>query len=112
MKDLIDANTLEKIALFMAIAGPLVGLIVGSMLGAHQRCSAPTIVAATLMGGLCTVTYGLWKLYGAITGALGLDSAANLILQLAMFAVFGCILGVAAYRLSALFRELNSRNPG
>jgi hypothetical protein len=112
MNELIDPAGVERIMLFLAIAGPLVGLIVGIMIGAHRRCSLPAVAAGTLFGGLCSVAYGMWKLYGVITDALGLDSVANLALQLAMFAVFGCILGVAAVKLSAWFHELKSRYPG
>jgi hypothetical protein len=112
MKELFDPAAVERIMLFLAIGGPLVGLIIGSMLGAHRRSSVPTIAAGTLLGALCSVAYGAWKLCNAITNALGLDSMANLALQLALFAVVGCILGVAALKLSALFHEFKSRNTG
>lgn len=112
MSELIRPEQVDRILLFAAIAGPLVGLIVGIMVGAHRRCSLPTIVSGALLGGLCSIAYGLWRLYNSIVGVVGLDSVANAAVQVALFAVFGCILGVAAYRLSVSFHELNSRNPG
>ncbi len=112
MKELMDRAMVERVMLFLAIGGPLVGLIIGIMLGAHKRCSLPTVAVGTLTGALGSVAYGMWKAYNAIADALGLDSVAALALQAAMFAAVGCILGVVALRLKAVLRELGSRNTG
>jgi uncharacterized protein with PQ loop repeat len=83
----------------------LVGLIVGALLGAHERRALPRIVAAVLLGALLTVAYGMWRLYGVITDHFGLDSVANLGLQLILFSALGCVLGVVVLRVSVMLKR-------
>ena len=106
MKQLVDPNAVERVVLFLAVAGPLVGLILGAVLGAHERCSARRIIAGVLLGGIGSVVYGMWRVYGVITNALGLDSVANLGLQLVLFAALGAILGAVVLRVSLLLKRL------
>jgi|GEM_PF-1062900 hypothetical protein len=110
MKELIPPQSAEKWLLFIAVAGPLAGLILGTLIGAHERCAARKMVAGALIGGIGSLVYGLWILYNMITDALGLDSVANLCLQLGMFAVLGAAVGVGAYRISAVLRKLGARD--
>lgn len=105
MRELIDPELTGKVLLLLAVAGPLVGLILGAMLGARDPHATPKMVAGVLLGGLTTVAYGMWCVYGVITNWLGLDSVTNLALQLVMFAALGAMLGVAAYRMSALLKK-------
>jgi hypothetical protein len=85
--------------------GPLVGVIIGSLLGAHERVAWPKIAGGVLIGSLLTLIYGFWHLYNAITGALGLDSLANLGLQLLMFVIFGSLLGLVIFKLTIVLRN-------
>ncbi len=110
MKELVDPAVVEKVMLYLAVAGPLVGLTCGIAVGWRTRRVLPATVGGTLVGLLCPAAFGMWRLYGAVTDALGLDSVVNLVVQLALFAVSGCILGVAAYGLNTLFRGVQPRN--
>jgi hypothetical protein len=92
--------------LFLAVGGPLVGLILGTMIGAHKRCAVPTIIAGTLIGTLCSVAYGMWRLYGAITNALGLGSAVNLVLELVIFAICGVAIGMTAAKVASALKKV------
>lgn len=105
MQELIDPAVVERVMLFLAVGGPLVGLIIGVVVGAHERCALPTIAAGTLIGAMGSVAYGLWRLYGVVTDAMGLDSVANLVVQLVTFAVIGVLLGMAALRLTVLLKK-------
>jgi hypothetical protein len=91
--------------LFLAVAGPLIGAILGIVIGAHERCAWPRVVAGALIGAVLSVIYGMWRVYGAITDAMGLDSLANLVLELVLFAVVGLLAAVAAFKLSALLKR-------
>lgn len=102
LKELIAPEAVERVLLFIAFAGPLFGLIIGTMIGAHERCAWPRMLAGVLIGSLGSAVYGMWRVYGAITSALGLDSVASLVLLLFLFAVLGCALGVAIL----VFRDL------
>jgi hypothetical protein len=106
MKQLIDPSSAERVLLFLAVAGPLVGLIFGAVLGAHTRRARCTVIAGVLLGGIGTLTYGMWRVYGIITNALGLDSVANLGLQLVLFAALGAILGAVILKVSLLLKRL------
>lgn len=105
MKELIAPETVNKILLFLALGGPLMGLIIGTLLGAHERLAWPKIVGGVLVGSLFTLIYGFWHLYNAITGALGLDSLANMGLQLLMFVIFGSLLGLVIFKLTIVLRN-------
>ena len=105
MSELIDPKSVERMLLFLAIGGPLVGLILGALLGAHEKRALPRIVAGVLLGALLSLVYGAWHLYRAITGLFGLDSVANLGLQLILFAVLGCVLGAVILRISVVLKR-------
>lgn len=101
----MEPETVEKALLFAAVAGPLVGTILGIVLGAHEKRSAPKILVGVLLGGLATVIYGMWRLYGLITQALGLDSVVNLGLQLLLFAAVGAVVGFVMFKVSEVMRS-------
>jgi len=106
MKQLIDPNAAEHVLLFVAVAGPLVGLIIGALVGAHEKYAARRVIAGVLLGGIGPLVYWMWRLYGVITNALGLDSVANLALQLVVFAVLGAILGIGILTTSEQLKRL------
>ncbi len=106
MKQLIDPKSAERVLLFIAVAGPLIGVIFGALLGAHTRRARVSILTGVLIGCVGPLIYGLWHVYGAITDAFGLDSVANLVLQLILFAAIGALLGVAVIRLSMFLKRL------
>jgi hypothetical protein len=108
MHELISPRAVEKALMFLAVAGPLVGLIVGCYLGAHARRSWPTVVSGLMIGCLGPLIYGMWEVYGVITDRLGLDSVVNLVLQLLVFAVLGAALGIAVYRMSLFLKRLST----
>jgi len=105
MKELIVPQTVERVLLFLAIGGPLIGLILGALLGAHEKRALPRVIAGVLLGAMLTVVYGMWRLYGAITDHFGLDSVANLGLQIIMFSALGCVLGAVILRVSVLLKR-------
>lgn len=106
MEEILDPRLIERLLLFLALAGPLVGLILGALLGAHERCAARRVVAGVLLGGLLSLVYGMWRLYGVLTASFGLDSVVNLGLQLVLFAALGAVLGVALLKVSVFLKRL------
>jgi Co/Zn/Cd efflux system component len=105
MKELINPDVVQRVMLLLAVAGPLVGVIVGLFLGAHERHALPKMIGGLLLGALCSVAYGMWRVYGLITNAHGLDSVVSLALQLVVFAVLGVILGAAGFRISNMLKR-------
>lgn len=109
MVELIAPHLVDRALLFMGVAGPVAGSVLGAALGASGRwpgLRAPGgAVAGALVGALGTLIYAMWRVYGAITDALGLDSVANLALQLVMFAAAGSLLAVAIFRIQAFLKR-------
>lgn len=105
MKELVDPKSFERAFCFIAVAGPLVGLILGAFFGAHERQPVRRVIAGVLLGFIGSLIYGMWWLYNVITNAFGLDSVANLGLQLVLFAVLGAILGAVALRISLILKR-------
>ncbi|MGC8863216.1 MAG: hypothetical protein ACP5R5_10640 [Armatimonadota bacterium] len=105
MKELLARESFEKVMLLSAVAGPLFGIVIGTMIGAHERCALPKVLAGGLLGSLLTVVYGMWHIFGAVTDALGLDSVGNLIIELILFAAVGAIIGLAAFGISVALRR-------
>jgi uncharacterized membrane protein len=108
MKELIDPIAVEKALLFFAVAGPLVGVIIGIILGAHERRVLPTILAGALIGAIGSFIYGMWWIYNLITNALMLDSVLNIVLQLVMFAIAGALLAIAVSKISLFLKRLGA----
>ncbi|MEN6356077.1 MAG: hypothetical protein ABFD83_03220 [Armatimonadota bacterium] len=101
----------ERVMLFFSVAGPLAGLIVGLFLGAHERSSCPKMIGGLLVGALGTVAYGMWRVYGLITGKLSLDSVWNLCIQLVIFAAAGVLLGAVSFRISNMLKRRWTDSP-
>ncbi|MCX6346015.1 MAG: hypothetical protein NT018_13245 [Armatimonadetes bacterium] len=110
MKELIAPKTVELVMLIIAIAGPIVGLIAGAIIGACRKCLRPSIIIGGLIGCFGTIIYAMWRLYGVITDALGLDSVANLCLHLIMFAILGGLLGVASFNIALKIKRFGAGN--
>jgi|GEM_PF-3748735 len=104
MKELIDEKVfiagLYVAAGVIAFAGLILALIAG-------RMKQPRLIGAgiaLLLGGGALA--GMWVVYDALTQHFGLDSVKGLLLNLALFAVVGVILGLIIGRLN---RKLSSQ---
>ena len=75
--------------LAVLILAPLVGLAWGAR---SKRVGQGLIVGALVGGG----NYALWTVYNAITAKLGLDTVANLLVNLGLFLALGTIAGIVA----------------
>lgn len=108
MKELIDPASAERVLLLAGVLGPVVGIIVGGVAGLRARRLTVGLIAGVLIGAMGTLIYAMWRVYGVITGVFGLDSTANLALQILIFAVLGAGLGVVIVRVKRLFRRLGA----
>ena len=89
MKELIDPHQAHLLMLGVLLAAPLIGLVWG---WTTKRLPFGLIVG--LLAGVGN--YALWTLYNAVTQKLGLDTVANLLVNLGLFVVFGIAIGVGA----------------
>lgn len=86
MKELITIEQADHIMWAILVIAPLIGLIAGAI--AKQIKPYLLWGAAIGVGNLL-----LWKVYGAITDKLGLDSVANLLVNLVLFIAIGVTVG-------------------
>ena len=76
------------------------GLVIGTLLGAHEQCAGRRMIAGVLVGMIGTLVYAMWRIYGIITSVLGLDSVLNLGLQILLFAFVGAAIGIIMLKIS------------
>ena len=98
MKELIDEHQAHLLMLAVLILAPLIGLAWGAR---SKRVGQGLIIGLLVGGG----NYALWTVYNVITAKLGLDTVANLLVNLGLFLVLGTIVGITAGALSARDRQ-------
>lgn len=89
MKELIDLHQSHLLMLGVLVLAPLVGMAWGLV---NKRLLFGLIIGLLVGGG----NYALWTVYNAITQKLGLDTVANLLVNLGLFVVIGIVIGVGA----------------
>ena len=89
MKELIDPHQAHLLMLGVLVLAPLVGLIWGLW---AKRPPYGLAIGVTVGVG----NYALWTAYNAITQKLGLDTVANLLVNLGLFVAIGSAVGVGA----------------
>lgn len=85
MNEIISLNTIETLFISLAVALPVVGLLIGVW---RKR-----VLVGFGWGMVGPINYLLWKMYNALTNHFGLDTMVNLYLNLAIFAVLGLTAG-------------------
>ncbi|HIE51815.1 MAG TPA: hypothetical protein EYP85_08655 [Armatimonadetes bacterium] len=100
MRELIEEQTVETLMRTLAWAGPLAGLLVGILLGVPRRQIGLLAFKGLAVGCLGSLNWGLWRLYSYLTrydpqtGYFGLERVDVLLLNLAIFAGVGLLLGI------------------
>lgn len=73
---------------------PMLGLVAGAVAFAYvRRRGGDGLLYGLLWGGPPILAGVLWRVYNVITDRLGLDSVANLLVNLAMFVGLGALCG-------------------
>ena len=89
MKELIDLHQAHLLMLGVLIIAPLIGLAWGF---AAKRLPFGLVIGLLVGVG----NYVLWTVYNAVTQKLGLDTVANLLVNLGLFIAVGTVLGSGA----------------
>lgn len=89
MKELIDEHQAHLLMLAVLILAPLIGLA----WGARAKRAGQGLLLGVLAGA---GNFALWMVYNAITEKLGLDTVANLFVNLGLFVVIGVMVGLGA----------------
>lgn len=104
LKYLLDEAFVGWVILVAGLAGPPLGAALGYGVGRLRRQVRGDVVDGTLLGLFATLTLVMWHVYNAIVERLGLDTVRNLLVNLALFAVVGVVLGLTLRRVRPMLR--------
>ena len=93
LREIIEAPTVERWFLILAILGPVLGLLIGAANGAKRSAVKSGAVSGVIVGLLGTLNWVLWRLYNVLTDANGLDTVKNVIINGVVFVVIGAVIG-------------------
>lgn len=90
MKELITVEQAEALFLMLALGLPVAGLMVGLV---FRR-----LLFGLEVGLIGPANYALWRLFSFVTDHLGLDTMANLYVNVGLFAAIGLLAGFVVGR--------------
>jgi len=98
MREIITLEQANRLFLALAIAAPLVGPGLGALVGWRNGSISRGVKWGLGIGLLGPLNLLLWLTYNRITERLGLDTVANLLVNLGLFLALGVIAGLIAGR--------------
>ena len=105
MHELIDLNKFDLIMRLVGIVGLPAGLLIGALLGQMRGRRRWYLSRGAALGLLGPIAYGLWCYYrwtvrlDPTTGYVGLHKFSVMLINVAVFATLGIILGLAYGRI-------------
>lgn len=112
--EIVDLNQFARAIQLLAIAIPVVAIIVGLVVGARRRNLVAGLGKGIVIGLLGPLLYGLWLMYSYLirydpqTGYVGLHRVTVLLLNVAIFAVIGVVLGLVYRRVFRATPEIDA----
>ena len=100
MQELVTVEQAESVLRWLVLGGPLLGLIVGTLIGAARHRPACTAWRGFAVGLIGPVIYLMWRLFSYLvrynpeTGEAGLHKVSVMLLSALIFVVVGALLGV------------------
>jgi hypothetical protein len=95
MQELVTVEQADKVIAYLAIVLPAIGLLAGAAVGAARRAALRGLLVGLVCGLVGPAIWLLWRMYNEIVGIYGLDSVRGLLVNLALFAGIGVIVGLA-----------------
>jgi hypothetical protein len=94
MEELVTTEQAERVIVALAMALPIIGLVIGVIVGAVRK----RLGRGALLGLICGLSgpaiWLLWRMYNGIVGVYGLDSVRGLLVNLALFVAIGLVIGI------------------
>ncbi len=94
MRELVTVEQANNAIKMIALALPVLGLLVGATVGATRRQLGRGLLGGVLVGLCGPAMLLLWRMYNAIVGVYGLDSVRGLLVNLSLFVAIGLVVGV------------------
>lgn len=102
--EIVDLQQFAGAVRVLAMAVPVVAVLVGLIAGAVRKRMGAGLVKGVAVGLFGPIVYGLWLMYSYLvrydpqTGTVGLHRVSVLLLNVAVFAVVGVLLGLTYSR--------------
>ena len=96
MREIVDADQVTRLFTILAIVLPPLCLLIGWLYGSRNQNQRRGAILGLLAGLLGPLNWLMWRIYNAITDAIGLDTVRNLVVNLILFLVSGAVIGVVA----------------
>ncbi len=99
MKEIIDERSVELIIRVIAIGGPVIGLLIGVVVGAVRKQVARSTLNGLAIGSLGILVWIMWVYYSWTvrydpkSGYVGLHKVSVLLINLLVFSMVGAIVG-------------------
>lgn len=97
-RELVDAAQVGTALAVLSIVALCLAAVLGALLVRGGGRRSPGVARAALLAAAGVLGYPLWAVYNSIEDRLGLDSVAALLLNLALFAVVGVVVGLLVRR--------------
>ena len=101
---ILDENFINRLFLFAAIGGPIIGFFTGIIIDRCRINGFKYTFLLTSIGLLGTLNLILWKLYNIFTDYFGLATVKNLLFNLVFFVISGAIAG---FFFALLYKHFN-----
>jgi chromate transport protein ChrA len=102
--EIVDLQQFARAVRALAVTVPVLAILIGLIVGAARKRLMAGLVKGVAIGALGPIIYGLWLLYNHFirtdpqTGTVGLHRVSVLLMNVAVFAVVGVLLGLAYRR--------------
>jgi hypothetical protein len=108
MRELIDLAAVERLFTLLATMLPVLGIAIGAAMQFGRRRPG-ALVTGLLVGLLGPANWLLWRIFNGIEDRYGLDSVKAMLINLALFAALGIVVGLIL-RFSATRRTPNTEH--
>jgi hypothetical protein len=102
--EIVDLQQFARAVRALAVTVPVLAILIGLIVGAARKRLLAGLGKGLAIGLLGPIIYGLWLMYNHLirydprTGYVGLHHVSVLLLNVAVFAVVGVLLGLAYSR--------------
>lgn len=116
--EIVDIQAVDRALLLLAVAAPMVCVLVGLLVGSVRGGPGLQALRGLAVGAVGPIVLGLWHYYRYMirldpeTGYVGLHRMSVYLLNIAVFAAVGALLGALYVRLAARLRPPRPHAPG
>ncbi|HEV2471232.1 MAG TPA: hypothetical protein VGS41_01110 [Chthonomonadales bacterium] len=101
MHEIVTLGQVSRFCIVLAVVTPLCGGLLALWLALVKRQPRAAAMYGLILAGCGPLNLLAWRVYGATTNRLGLDSLANLFVNLALFILAGAALGALIGRMQS-----------